>query len=76
LEDDPQLEDIEEKLSVLERERSSSKRQQKGAEKLVKGDLKNSLKIVLFSEIYFQRLMQSSKAARSELKKTKRILTP
>jgi hypothetical protein len=40
LEDDPQLEDIEEKLSVLERDSSSSKRQKKGAEKLVKGDLK------------------------------------
>lgn len=36
LEDDPQLEDIEEKLSALERDSSSSKRQKKDTEKLVK----------------------------------------
>jgi hypothetical protein len=45
LEDDPQLEDIEEKLSVLGRDYSASKRQKKDAEKLVKGNTKNPLKL-------------------------------
>lgn len=45
LEDDPQLEDIEERLSSLERDSSSFKRQKKEAEKLVKGDIKSSLKL-------------------------------
>jgi len=41
LEDDPQLEDIEEKLFTLGKDNSASKRQKKDAEKLVKGNRKS-----------------------------------